>query len=307
MAPHGDYVSGIEISREHISIAQYSPSERTVVNASLVLRPFDDEETSADNILSLKTKLKKLLSDMNAGGQDAYISLPSNLAIVKKLTIDKSDDNVRQAIEWELSQQIIGSMDEYVFDYEALAGSSDGLAQYIAVAYKNKTLQEYVALVKSARQRPCVVDIDSFALVNVFEANYPEATSSPAVIVHGSDDSTNVILTQNRTFIDCESVDHRAYKSSGASYAAFIRDLIAQNFVSLGDAAVSCQVFVTGALFSHLDFTETVLSGLGQAQVLDPFAKISSSFKIPEKDMQKCIPHLAVCVGLALRAEAGAV
>jgi hypothetical protein len=136
-----------------------------------------------------------------------------------------------------------------------------------------------------------------FALINVFAVNYSDETADPAVIVYGKDDSFTAICTQNREFVDFESVAHRVQASSPDTYAALIRETIASNFQSAGQ----CPVFCTGAAFLQPDFTEGVLSHLGNAQLLNPFAVVPLELSIPESDMQKCLPYLAVCVGLALR------
>jgi Tfp pilus assembly PilM family ATPase len=298
MASRGDSVFGIEIKKEHIGIAQYSPAENTVVNAHLVLAPLDEADSADAGLSALKPGIRKLIAKMQAEGQDAVVSLASDCAVVKKVMLDRNESNVREAVEWELSQQVIGSMDDYVFDFQPLPDDGADVKWFLAAAYKNELVQKIVSLLKASRLTPIAVDLDMFALINVFEANYPDLAASPAIIIHGRDDSTNIIATQNGTFVDCEIAVHRSGLSSPDSYADMLRETIAQSFPQ---AASTPPLFCTGSTFSQQDFAEGVFSRLGNARMLNPLATIQSRIGLPEADLQKCLPYLSVAVGLAIR------
>jgi Tfp pilus assembly PilM family ATPase len=295
MAPRGDSVNGIEIKKEHISIAQFSPAANAVVNASLVISPGDESGVDACDIASLKPNIRKLIAGIQAEGQDAVVSLPADYAIVKKLMLDRNETNVRETVEWELSQQVIGSLDDYVFDFEPCGNDGADVKWYLAVAYKNAGVQKVASLLKASKLVPVTVDLDMFALINVFEANYPDMVSTPTLIIHGRDEATNIIATANGTFVNCEIASHTSGLSSPESYADLLRETIAQCF------SASAPLFCTGSAFSQQDFAEGVFSGLGNAKMLNPLATVQSRIELPEADLQKCLPYLAVAVGLAIR------
>jgi Tfp pilus assembly PilM family ATPase len=302
MAPRGESVNGIEIKKEYIGIAQFSPALNAVVNASLVISPLDEAGSSGADIAAFKPNIKKLVDGMQAEGQDAVVSLPSEYAVVKKIMLDRNETNVREAVEWELSQQIIGTMDDYVFDFEPSGNDGADVKWCLAAAYKNAGVQKIASLLKACKLVPVAVDLDMFALINVFEANYPDMVTSPAIIVHGRDVSTNIIVTAHGTFVDCETVVHRSGLSSPDSYADMLRETIAQGFSALSPSeTASCPVFCTGSSFSQQDFAEGVFARLGNARMLNPFAAVQSRVELPEADLQKCLPYLSVAVGLAIR------
>jgi Tfp pilus assembly PilM family ATPase len=303
MAPRGDIVNGIEIRKEHISIAQFSPVAHAVVNASLIISPGDEGGSAAgvSDISALKPNVRKLIAGMQADGQDAVVSLPSDFAVVKKIMLDRNEANVRETVEWELSQQVIGSMDDYVFDFDPCGNDGADVKWSIAAAYKNTGVQKVVGLLKASKLVPVAVDLDMFALINVFEANYPDMVPSFALIVHGRDDATNIIVTAKGTFVDCEIALHGSGLSSPSSYADMLRETIAQGFSALEPQIASAPLFCTGSAFSRQDFAESVFSSLGNARLLNPFATVQSKIEIPEADLQKCLPYLSVAVGLAIR------
>ncbi len=299
MAPRGDCVNGIDIKKDHISIAQYSPSSQSILNVAI--SPIDESQSSASDQSYIKQSLKKLISKMQAEGQDAVAALPLDFAIVKKLMVDKKNADLRDTIEWELSQQIIGSIDDYAFDFEPCRPTSDTEVDwYIAAAYKNSGVQKMAALLKAGKLNPLAVDLDIFALVNVFEANYGDFVSAPAIIVHGKDHATSIIVTQNGSFLDFDIIDHNAGLSAPEAYADLINEAVEQSFVSLSQPA-TFPIFCTGSVFGRPQFSDVVFSRLGNAQMLNPLASIKATVNIPEADMKQCIPFLAVAVGCAIR------
>jgi Tfp pilus assembly PilM family ATPase len=302
MATRRDSVCGVEITRDNISVAQYSASDNTVVNASIVPSPADDADVAADFISSLKPQFAKLTTDMKCRGLSAAVAVPANFAVVKKLMLDAEEENVRETIGWELSQHIAGAMNDYAFDYEPLSGADNGVQNYLAVAYRHTAVQKLVSLLTAARIAPNVVDLDIFALVAAYEANYREYLGNVAAIVHGGSDSSRLILTSGGGFLDFDLVEHSGGRAPADEYAMRLQEAVQRS--SFG--AQTAQTVVTGPLFSDPDFSEAVCSHLGNASVLDPFRLVRLTAPIPKNEIVKCIPYLAVAVGLAIRCAAEA-
>ncbi len=305
MASRVESVCGIDISKDVLSIAQYSAADNTVTNASIVINPLDDLEASADFVSPLKAKFHKLALQMRCQGQPAAVAVPANFAVVKNLMLDADEKNVRDAVGWELGQHIVGSIDDYAFDCEPLPDADGAVKRFLAVAYRNSSVSRLVSLLKNARIVPTVVDLDMFALVDVFEANYGDKLSAPVVIVHGSSDSSRIILTAGGAFVDFEIIEHYGGHAAADTYCAQVKDSAVR---ILSGREGQFETFVTGPLFADRDFCESVCFGVGNAQPLDPFKTIRSTAAIPEGEMTKVAHYLSVAVGLAIRcaAEAGA-
>ena len=304
MAPRDAIVCGIEIKKECISLVQYSPGDDAVVNASIIVRPLDDADPSGDDWAVLKTKFRKMTATIQCRGQAAAISLPAEHAVVKKVVLDRDEENVAEAIGWDISQHIIGTLDEYVYDFEASATTDPAKALYLAVAYRSGQVSTMKALLKSVRLLPIVVDLDMFALIDAFEANYAQQIARPAVIVSGGEESSKVILTKSGAFVDFEEFEHGGRHLSPDDYADAVRRTIAANFPK---GVKGANIFLSGALFAQQQFCEEVIQRLGNASLLNPFNTVKSKIEIPDDDLVKCLPYLGVSVGLALRgaAEAG--
>jgi Tfp pilus assembly PilM family ATPase len=156
------------------------------------------------------------------------------------------------------------------------------------------------SLLKAGKLNAVAVDLDMFALVNVFEANYSDFVMSPAIIVHGKEHATSIIVTQNGSFLDFEIIDHQAGLSAADSYADLINETVGQGFASLSQPS-TFPIFCTGPVFGRPEFSDSVFSRLGNAQMLNPLSSIKATVSIPQDDIKQCIPFLAVAVGCAIR------
>jgi Tfp pilus assembly PilM family ATPase len=299
MTSHKDSICGIEIGKNLITVAQYSPVENAI--GSIVVKPFEETGAQGDDTV-LKSELKSLIADVELKKQKIVLSLPAEYAVIKKLSIDRNEKDVAEAIHWELSQHIIGTIEDYSFDYEAikLEGNSEG-SEYLAVAYRTSSIQKLVSLLKANKLSPLIVDLDCFALINVFEANYPENLFSPSVIILGTDTKSKIILTQSGTLIDYEVVDHDQGVASGDDYATLLREYVSHLCARLAQGTP--EIFCSGSLFLQNDFVDSLSRKFGKAQLLNPFKKVECHAVREKKDVTEFAAQLAVAVGLALRGQ----
>jgi Tfp pilus assembly PilM family ATPase len=299
MTSHKDSICGIEIGKNLITVAQYSPAENAI--GSIVVKPFDETGAGGDDTV-LKSELKSLIADVELKKQKIVLSLPAEFAVIKKLFLDRNERDVAEAIHWELSQHIIGTLEDYSFDYEAIKNADHSeSSEYLAVAYRTSSIQKLVSLLKANKLSPFIVDLDCFALINVFEANYPENLTLPSVIILGTDTKSKIILTQNGTLVDYEVVDHDQGIVSGDDYATLVEEYIAH--LCSRFAQGTSEMYCSGSLFLQNDFIDSLSRKFGKAQLLNPFKKVECHAVREKKDVTEFAAQLAVAVGLALRGQ----
>ena len=299
MTLHKDSICGIEISKNLITVAQYSPAENAI--GSIVVKPFDETGAQGDDTI-LKSELKSLIADVELKKQKIVLSLPSEFAVIKKLSLDISEKDVAEAIHWELSQHIIGTLEDYSFDYEAIKKTDRSeSSEYLAVAYRSSSIQRLVSLLKANKLSPFIVDLDCFALINVFEANYPENRSSPSIIILGTDKKSKIILTQNGSLVDYEVVDHDQGITSGDDYAMLLGEYLSRLCARLAQGIP--EMYCSGSLFLQNDYVDSLARKFGKAELLNPFKKVECHAVREKKDVTEFAAQLAVAVGLALRGQ----
>jgi Tfp pilus assembly PilM family ATPase len=296
MASAKNNTYGIEIRKNLITIVQYSPSENTV--GSIVIKPLDKEDDDGLDTY-LGNEFKKITKEIELRKRKIVLSLPAQAAIIRKISIDSDEPETDNAIRWELSQSIPGHAENFTIDYEPMnQAASDGIKEYIAVAYKTSYIRRTVSVLKASKLSPAIADIDLFALINVFTVNYPELSEMPALLILGAEDATSVILSQNGTVIDYEIFPSEAGSLSPEEYASRLNRSAAGLCGRLTSA--TCGTFYAGSLFMHAEFVDAASKIFQKSEILNPFKKIACK-AADEKGMAQFAPQLAVAVGLALR------
>jgi Tfp pilus assembly PilM family ATPase len=301
MGARSNNISGLDFQKDYISIAQFIPDEQSVT--LVAIQPI---ENGADGELwdKVARELKGLKGKFKFTSPDVVCSLPSEYAIVKRMAIDSDEQEPSDVIEWELSQQIIGSMDDYIFDFqEAGQSKEDGLVEYLVVAYRNQVVQKITSIARNCKLNPLVVDLDICALINVFEANYRERLSAPAIIVHAENGLSKLILAQNSNLLDFATFAYDAALIEGDLYADRLQGEIGR-FLSVNGTFVSGDpigVYLSGSFFSQSAFLETVVNTVPNSELLYPFRKLDCRIGVDEEQLKKYAAQLSVAVGLALR------
>ncbi len=294
------YLSGLDIQSNYLSIAQYSPQENAVL--SVAIQPFSVDK-GGDHWGCAEQELKKLKNKFRFYSPEVVCSLPSEHAIIKHIQLESEETEVGELIEWELAQQIIGSIDEYSFDFQECSSEESNLKNYLTVAFRNTLVERFSILLKGIKLHPQVVDLDAFAIINTFEANYRERIYTPAVIVHGESEKTKTILTRNGEYIDMDYFSYDYESLNAEAYSAQLHSEI-NRLLSLNQR-IDCQprvsLYFTGSLFSQVEFRDAVLAKMGNGELLYPFRKVGCQIAIDSDQLMTYAPQLAVAVGLALR------
>jgi Tfp pilus assembly PilM family ATPase len=302
MPSYNDSICGIDIGRECICIAQYNPAERSVEN--IAIKPLVQQGPRGGTD-SLRTEFKKLVQDIKITNLEAVCSLPSECAVIKKILIDPGggEQQVRDTIEWELSQQIVGSINEYVFDYHRLPerGASQ-YERYLGVAYRSRTVDELAQMVRANRLSPAVIDLDIFALMNVYELNYPEERALPAVLALAEGKRTKLVLTVDGDFVDFDILEHGEAVHPDESYGRALKLAVSQLLgLHTSLPGHSANVYFAGPLCAQAEFADLMVSSVERSALLSPFVNVTFKTEMAEAEVKKFAPQLAVAVGLAFR------
>jgi Tfp pilus assembly PilM family ATPase len=294
------YLSGLDIQSDYMSIAQYSPQENAVL--SVVIQPFSVDK-GADCWECAEQELKKLKNKFRFYSPEVACSLPSEHAIIKHIQLESVQTEVDELIEWELAQQIIEPIDEYSFDFQECSSEEGDLKNYLTVAFRNTLVERFSILLKAMKLNPAIIDLDAFAIINTFEANYRERLYTPAVIVHGESEKTKIILTRNGDYIDMDCFNYPYESLNADTYSMQLQSEI-NRLLALNqkiDVQPRVGLYFTGSLFSQVEFRDAVLAKMGNGELLYPFRKIGCRIAIDSDQLMTYAPQLAVAVGLALR------
>lgn len=335
-------VVGIDIGSHAVKIVEISRKggNASVVNYGVGSLPpdaiVDGEVMDSEVVVQCITDL---LQDRGIKSRNVASAVSGRSVIVKRITMESmSDEEAAEAIYWEAEQHVPYGIDEVTLDYERLGETEDGKMEVLLVAAKRETVEMHTAMLRDAGLVPYVVDVDSFAVQNSFDANYESDEGEQILLLNVGASVTNVnllcdgapLITRDlsvaaNAFIDEVQKNLAVDREEalgiimGDSEDALekvspVLDTVGQDLLlgverslsylkgSAGSAEVSRAVLSGGgALIGGLQpFLSTHL-GI-PVDIANPFRQLShSSSMLDEGELDRVGPSLMVAVGLALR------
>src|SRR5262249_36364516 len=135
-----------------------------------------------------------------AGG--AVPAAPGPAVIVKKVILPaQAGSAIESAILAEAQHLIPDSLDNVNLDYQVIDWIEDGnKMEVLVVAVKKEVINSYTEAIRAAELEPVLVDVDYFALENMFELNYDVPEGHPVALVNvGARYSSINILKHGRS------------------------------------------------------------------------------------------------------------
>ncbi|MCX7727034.1 MAG: pilus assembly protein PilM [Chitinispirillaceae bacterium] len=294
-----NYISGLDIQSDYMSLAGYDEKSNTVV--FIAIQPLNSQGNDS-SIKTAKTELGLLKKQF--GFPDTFqvnCSVVADYAIVKKFLLPSNEKDIEGAIKWELSHHILDPLEEYLFDFEPLNKKTDDIEEYLLVAYKREYVENLLSILKSNKILPKLIDVDIFALINVFEANYPELQNNLSILLHGENTRAKIVLTYGGKYVNFESIDY----PQGIEVPTFC-DLIRGSIEKLSTISSvtgieRIPILGSGGIFTAEDVVEGVKSSFSNFTMLNPIKKIGCHVGVEKEQLFSYLPQLAVAIGLALR------
>lgn len=293
--------------------------------------------------MTVTSTLSELLSSSGVKAKDAATSLSGHSVIIKKVNMAAmTDEELAESIQWEAEQYIPFPMSDVNIDFQILGEDSEGRGQMdvMLVAVKKDVINDYTNVLKESNLNPVVVDVDSFALENMMEINYPVSPDENIVMVNigASITSISVIVAGLTVFT-------RSIPMGGNQYTEEIQRRFNINYkdaeaVKRGEEIAdvdpvgvdevidsvssnlaieikrSMDFFLAGS--ADMFISKIMLSGGGgktkgfmemlqekaalNVEMVDPFKNIEYSPKdFDDAEIKDLAPYFAVAVGLATR------
>jgi type IV pilus assembly protein PilM len=125
--------------------------------------------------VTIVDSIRGLTSALRIKTKDVVTSVSGHSVIVKKINIPvMTEDELDESIQWEAERYIPFDINDVNIDFQIL-GPTEGneeLMDVVLVAAKKDIINDYLSVIIEAGFNPVIVDVDSFALENMFEANY---------------------------------------------------------------------------------------------------------------------------------------
>jgi type IV pilus assembly protein PilM len=177
MAFEGKHLVGVDIGTSTVKVLQVRSSGKGIHLLKYGVEPLPPQSIVDGHVMNsgaVVDALRKIFRDLRIGQKEIALSISGNSVIIKKLNLPlMKRDEIEEQIQWEAEQHIPFDISEVEIDYNVIWQNPDlGQMDVLLVAAKKDEIQDLVDVAREAKLRPLVVDIDAFALQNVYELNY---------------------------------------------------------------------------------------------------------------------------------------
>src|SRR5665213_2454687 len=180
----GKNLVGVDIGASAIKVVQLKESKKrlSVIRygyATLPPQTIVDGHVMSAGVIT--EALLKIFTHQKISQKDVAIGVYGQSVIVRKITVPMmTPAELDEQISWEAEQHIPFDIKLMSIDYEVLRRRPDaGQMDLLLVAAKKDEINDYASIVREAKLRPLIVDINAFTIQNIFEQQYglpPEGT-----------------------------------------------------------------------------------------------------------------------------------
>lgn len=287
--------------------------------------------------LRLIDSLKELSRKAKIRAKDVAISIAGHSSvIIKRVSLpDMSEEELSESIKFEAEQYIPFDIEDVNLDFQILGPKEEpGQMDVILVAVKKDIISEYLSVVKEAGFNCQIVDVNSFALENIYEINYEIEAGKNVALVNigantinmnilkggisvftrdsavGSNLHTEVLQREfNLTYEVAERLKRGEPVENVSPQDAFsVMELASEEIIGEVNRSLEYfheeinEVILSGGCALVRDFPKLLAEKIGvETKVMQPFKNIRIPKKFDLAYIEDVAPMAAVAAGLALR------
>ncbi len=292
--------------------------------------------------LRLAESLREMLKKAGIKSQNAAISISGHSSvIIKRISLpEMSEEELSESIKFEAEQYVPFDIEDVNLDFQIIGPKDEpGQMDVILVAVKKDIINEYIQVVKEAGLTPVVVDIDSFALENMYGINYEIEPGKNVALLNIGASTINMSILKGGISVFTRDSSLGSNLHTEALQREFNITYDIAEKVKRGEAVEGVSPEEANAVIEsaseeilseiirsfdyyrsttmHEDIAEVILSGgcglirnFGsmiaersgiETKIAEPFRNIRIPRKFDAAYIEEISPMMAVAVGLALR------
>jgi type IV pilus assembly protein PilM len=340
-------IVGIDIGSSSVKIVRLRESRGSFHLESLGIMPLG-AETIVDNTImdspAIIDTVSNLLGSMKVKTKRVATSISGHSVIIRKISLPvMTDAELESSIQWEAEQYIPFDISEVNIDFQILGPDAKDPAQMnvMLVAAKKDFVDDYTAVFTESGLEPVVMDIDCFAVENMFDYNYGFVEGEVVALIDLGANATSVNVLKGETSVFTrdiqaggnllnEELQKRLGISSEEAERAKMGDLEVadvdpasvdeilsdaienlvqevQRSLDFFSATTSedrvSKIYLTGGVSGSDKVRSIIEDRLGiNAERVDPFRNVTVNDKQFDRDYLEAIgPMFSVAAGLAMR------
>jgi type IV pilus assembly protein PilM len=153
------------------------------------------------NSTAIVEAIRQLVSQYKLKNREVAIGVSGHSVIIKKISMPRmTQEELEESIQWEAEQYIPFDVKDVNIDTQILnpdANDATGQMDVLLVAAKKDMINDYTTVVSEAGLSPVVVDVDAFAVQNMFAANYDIPDKETVVLINAGASVVNINIIAN--------------------------------------------------------------------------------------------------------------
>lgn len=339
-------IVGIDIGASSVKLVLLQETKSGYQLKGLDREPLPPEAVVDNSIMdsnAVVTAIRELITRNHLKAMDVATSVSGHSVIIRKISLPlMTEDELDRSIQWEAGQYIPFEMSEVFLDYHILGSdpNDQGQMEVILVAAKKDFVDEYLLAIKESGLNPVVVDIDCFAIENIYCSVYEDESLHVVGLIDLGASGSQVNILKNSVSVFTREIqlggnsyneelqkrfgltaeDAEALKLGGsneridaeqmqkvmqevtASLVQEIRRSVDFFSATFADERVQ-KIYITGGVALTANLAGALSSGLEvPVEILDPFSRMQVNEKSFDLDYVKSVaPYFSVAAGLAIR------
>ncbi|SHI69103.1 type IV pilus assembly protein PilM [Malonomonas rubra DSM 5091] len=171
-------IVGIDVGSSSVKLVRLRESRGNFHLVNIGVMPLAPE-TIVDNTImdstSIVEAIQNLMVGMKVKAKRVATSVSGHSVIIRKIMLPiMTEEELEASIQWEAEQYIPFDISEVNIDFQILGPDSKDPSQMnvMLVAAKKDFVDDFVSVFSEAGLEPVVMDIDCFAVENMFDYNY---------------------------------------------------------------------------------------------------------------------------------------
>ncbi len=331
---------GLDIGSGYLKVVQLKDTKGGYELELFDILPLPPElivDGSIIDSLRLADSLKELIRKAKIKTKDAVISMAGHSSvIVKRVSLpEMSEEELSESIKFEAEQYIPFDIEDVNLDFQILGPKEEpGQMDVILVAVKKDIVNDFLSMVKEAGLNPVIVDVNSFALENIYEVNYEIEPDKNVAIVNigastinmnilkgglsvftrdsavGSNIHTEALQRKfNITYETAERLKKgEPVENVSPEEALSVIELASEEIIGEVNRSIEYfnedinEVILSGGCALIKDFPKLLAEKIGiEVKVMNPFKNIKIPKRFDITYIEEIVPLAAVAAGLALR------
>jgi type IV pilus assembly protein PilM len=196
---------GLDIGSSSVKLVQLKEAgKRGYVLDAFGVAPLPPEaivDGALMNSTAIVEAIRQLVSQFKLKNREVAIGVSGHSVIIKKISMPRmTRDELEESIQWEAEQYIPFDVKDVNIDTQILdAGGNDATGQMdvLLVAAKKDMINDYTTVVSESGLQPVVVDVDAFAVQNMFATNYDVPDKETVVLINAGASVVNINIISN--------------------------------------------------------------------------------------------------------------